>query len=531
MFAQIDLTVFDKGAGDNADNPCELIMAAPEGGEAAADGLSNGLPPAGCIPLWLAWEARLIHKDEKARFDRLVEYFLQSPDTPGVPEGSTLGYVDRDGGCAVSSIVACALATEFKGVVGGSWKPQAALPVPEGACPRTEKRYTVQSFHTGAISLRKAVADMVSTSTSEQKAEWFSFLGPLYEAKKIGAVSGSQHANVDLQSATDVIDLFTSDFRKKSEHVGELGLALIALVIGRAIRAHTAPLTGPQRFTDYGEGAPFIHIVIIGEHYYPVLPRGRLPNQAAVSMCATTVVPCKSTAVEPLSESTAVAELANVDAAGPKEVEKSPAEEAKTSNSAGGSAPISPNQAAVSMCATTVVSCKSTAVEPLSESTAVAVLANVDAAGPKEVEKSPAEEAKTSNSAGGSAPISPNQAAVSMCATTVVSCKSTAVEPLSESTAVAVLANVDAAGPKEVEKLPAEEAKTSNSAGGSPPISGAGSPSRADIKSAGMLTLSFTAPHMVFMSRRSFNRPFITFVRGVQSTLGANMPILCTNWS
>jgi hypothetical protein len=405
MFAQIDLTVFDKGADDNADNPCELIMAAPEGGEAggeaAADGLSNGLPPAGCIPLWLAWEARLIHKGEKARFDRLVEYFLQSPDTSGVPEGSTLGYVDRDGGCAVSSIVACALATEFKGVVGGSWKPQAALSVSEGTCPRTAKRYTVQSFHTDAISLRKAVADMVSTSTSEQKAEWFSFLGPLYEAKKIGAVSGSQHANVDLQSVTDVIGLFTSDFRKKSEHVGELGLALIALVIGRAIRAHTAPLTGPQRFTDYGEGAPFIHIVIIGEHYYPVLPRGRLPNQAAVSMCATTVVPCKSTAVEPLSESTAVA----------------------------------------------------------------------------------------------------------------------------------VLANVDAAGPKEVEKLPAEEAKTSNSAGGSPPISGAGSPSRADIKSAGMLTLSFTAPHMVFMSRRSFNRPFITFVRGVQSTLGANMPILCTNWS
>jgi hypothetical protein len=401
MFAGSDLFVFDSGAGDNDPNPCELIMAAPEGGEAAADGLSNGLSPAGCIPLWRAWGARLIHDDEKARFDRLVEYFVQSPDKPGAPEGSTLGYVDRDGGCAVSSIVACALATEFKGVVGGSWKPQAALPVSEGACPRTAKRYTVQSFHTGAISLRKAVADMVSTSTSEQKAEWFSFLGPLYEAKKIGAVSGSQHANVDLQSVTDVIGLFTSDFRKKSEHVGELGLVLIALVIGRAIRAHTAPLTGPQRFTDYGEGAPFIHIVIIGEHYYPVLPRGRLPNQAAVSMCATTVVPCQSTAVEPLSESTAVVELANV----------------------------------------------------------------------------------------------------------------------------------DAAGPKEVEKLPAEEAKTSNSAGGSPPISGAGSPSRADIKSTGMLTLSFTAPHMVYMSRRSFNSPSITFVRGVQSTLGANMPILCTNWS
>ena len=452
--------VFDRGPGDNEPNPCELIMAAPEDGGAAVDGLSNGLSPAGCIPLWGAWGARLIDGDEKACFDRLEDYFGESPDKPGAPEGSTLGYVGRDGGCAVASIVACALATEIKSVGGGSWKPQAALPVPEGVCPRTKKRYTVKSFHTGAISLRKAVADMVSTSTLPQKEEWWRFLGPLYETKKTGAVSDSHHANVDLESPADAVDLFTSDFRKKSEHVGGLGLAMIALAIGRAIRAHTAPLTGAHRFTDYGEGGPFIHIVFLREHYYPALPRGRLPIQAAISMCATTEVPGKSTAVEPLGESTAVAELAIADAAGPEGVGKSPAEGATTSKSASGSPPISgagpPSRA--SFISTGMLTLKFTAPHMVY------------------MRRRSFNSPSTPFVRGVHSTLGTNMPMAG------VHCLATA-----------------AGGPSATAKP--------TSTGGPPTIFGAGTISKAEARIAGMLTFRFTAQQMVYMIRRSFNRP------------------------
>ena len=258
---------------------CEKIMPTPEMGGSTADGLTRLSSPAGCISIGSAAEAGLVNRDELGRFNRLEEYFKTNTGQSGVPEGSSLGYVDRDGGCAVTSVVSAALATGWS--VGESgWKPTAILSVATGTCARSEKGFTVKSFYNDAGSLREAAANMATSAGESQKGEWLPALADLYERKKTGALSGSRYANVDLTSAADVVGLFATDLTHGSEHVGQLGLVLMPSALDRAIRVHSAPAGGDWAFTGHPEDGPegtIIHIVCHNEHYYPALPRVRLP--------------------------------------------------------------------------------------------------------------------------------------------------------------------------------------------------------------------------------------------------------------
>jgi hypothetical protein len=162
-------------------------------------------------------------------------------------------------------------------------RARGKLSVEIGTCQRTGEPFSIMQYTDDAYFLRRAAASQLSKLSINEKLNIFESLKTLYATKKENAPKDSDHGSVDLDDVHDLLKLYKSDLENRKEHIGEVGLWMLAKALRRSYRVCEwvdgnlvqmciTPEEGIVHLVGEGEHDDDTFVIAkVSSHYYPVV--------------------------------------------------------------------------------------------------------------------------------------------------------------------------------------------------------------------------------------------------------------------